>query len=102
VAAALNTPTYGAGVRLAEEARIDDGLLDVVLVEDLRARELAHVVFHWALGGKLRTQRIAHWAAARVRLTTDRPSQFQGDGEILGPSPVEIEVVPRAIRVVAP
>jgi diacylglycerol kinase family enzyme len=27
---------------------------------------------------------------------------FHGDGEILGPTPVEIEVVPRAVRVLAP
>jgi diacylglycerol kinase (ATP) len=35
LAAALNTPTYGAGIRLAPDARLDDGWLDVVIVEDL-------------------------------------------------------------------
>jgi diacylglycerol kinase family enzyme len=27
---------------------------------------------------------------------------FHGDGEILGPTPVEIEIVPQAVRVLAP
>jgi diacylglycerol kinase (ATP) len=102
VAAALNTPTYGAGLRLAEEATIDDGLLDVVFVEDLSALEIAGVVFHWAVRGKLHTRRISRWASPRVRLETDMPCQFHGDGEILGPTPVEVEVVPGAIRVLAP
>ena len=31
----LNTPSYGAGLKFAPEARIDDGVLDLVLVEDL-------------------------------------------------------------------
>src|SRR5262245_43657207 len=35
LAAAFNTPSYGSGVRLAPEARLDDGYLDVVFVKDL-------------------------------------------------------------------
>jgi diacylglycerol kinase family enzyme len=35
-------------------------------------------------------------------LTTDRECLFHGDGEILGAAPVEIEVLPKAVRVLAP
>jgi diacylglycerol kinase family enzyme len=41
-------------------------------------------------------------SASRVRLTTDRECLFHGDGEIFGPAPVEIEVLPKAVRVLAP
>lgn len=101
VAAALNTPTYGAGLRLAEKAQIDDGLLDFVCVEELGALEIAHVLFQWAAHRQISSRRISRWAVPRVRLETDRPSQFHGDGEILGPTPVEIEVVSGAMRVLA-
>jgi diacylglycerol kinase family enzyme len=37
-----------------------------------------------------------------VRLTTHHASAFHGDGEIIGSTPVEIEVVPKAIQVLAP
>ena len=102
VAAALNTPTYGAGLRLAPNARIDDGLLDVVFVEELRLLDVAGIVFDWTLRGTLQTSRIATRTAACVRLFPDRPCLFHGDGEIIGPAPVEIEAVPQAIRVFAP
>lgn len=102
VAAALNTPTYGAGLRLAANAKIDDGLLDVVFVEDLRLGEVAGIVFDWTLRGTLRTSRISTWTAAGVRLIPDRPCFFHGDGEIIGPAPVEVEAVTQAIRVFAP
>jgi len=52
--------------------------------------------------GELGTSRVRRWRAQRVRLTTDRPCMFHGDGEILGPTPVDIEVVPKAVQVLAP
>ena len=102
VAAVLNSPSYGAGLTLAPAARIDDGLLDVVLVEELTRMEVAGVVFHWAVRGELRTSRIARWKAPQVRLESDQPCQFQGDGEILGPLPVDIQVLPKALQILAP
>jgi len=102
LAAALNTPTYGAGLKLSPDARMDDGLLDVALLEDLRVHQVLALVPRLLMSGELRTARIARRRATRVRFTTDRPCIFHGDGEILGATPVEIEVVPRAVRFLAP
>jgi diacylglycerol kinase (ATP) len=98
----LNTPTYGAGLRLAPGAAIDDGLLDVVLIEDLSLMEVLALLPRLMGSGELRTTRVKRCRVERVRLSTDRPCLFHGDGEILGPTPVEIEVVPKAVRVLAP
>jgi diacylglycerol kinase (ATP) len=102
VAAVLNTPTYGAGLRFAPEARIDDGSLDIVLIEDLGTLGALALIPRLILSGELRTSRMKRWRSQRVRLTTRKPSVFHGDGEILGSTPVEIEVVPRAIQILAP
>jgi diacylglycerol kinase (ATP) len=98
----LNTPTYGAGLRLAPEALIDDGLLQVVLIEDLSTLGVLKLLPRLMSTGDLRTSRVKRWSAKRVKLTTDRPCLFHGDGEILGTTPADIEVVPRAVRVLAP
>jgi diacylglycerol kinase (ATP) len=100
--AALNSPTYGAGLRLAPSATTDDGLLDIVMVEDLSKLEVLTLLPRLIGSGELRTSRVKHWRAPRVRLTTNRPCLFHGDGEILGATPVEIEIVPHAVQVLVP
>lgn len=102
LAGALNTPTYGAGLRLAPGASVDDGLLHVFLVEDLSTSGVLRLLPRLAASGELRTSRIKRWQVKCVRLSTDRPCLFHGDGEILGPTPVEIEVVQSAIQVLSP
>jgi len=102
LAAALNSPTYGAGLRLAPGAAIDDGLLEIVLIEDLGKIEVLRLLPRLMGSGQLGTSRLKRWRAQRVRLLTSRPCLFHGDGEILGTTPVEIEVVPRAIQALAP
>ena len=102
LAGALNTPTYGAGLRLAPKAGIDDGLLDVVLIEHLSFFGVLVLLPRLMSSGELRTSRVKRWRVERVRLTTNPSSLFHGDGEILGPTPVEIEVAPKAIRVLLP
>jgi len=102
LAAALNTPSYGGGIRLAPDARLDDGLLDVVTVEATGLAEALTWIPELLRSGELRRARLRRIHAAKFRLVANRECLFHGDGEILGPAPVEIEVLPRAARVLAP
>ena len=102
LAAVLNSPTYGAGLRLAPGAALDDGSLHVVLIEDIGTFGVLWLLPRLMRSGELRTSRVKRWRPQRVRLTTDRPCMFHGDGEIIGTTPVEIEVVPRAVQVLSP
>jgi diacylglycerol kinase (ATP) len=102
LAAVLNTPTYGAGIRLAPEARLDDGWLDTVIVEDLSVFQVLGILPGLLRSGELRTPRVKRLRVHAVKFITDRLCLFHGDGEILGPTPVEIEIVPQALRVLAP
>jgi YegS/Rv2252/BmrU family lipid kinase len=99
LACVLNTRSYGAGLALAPDAQIDDGLLDLVLVEDLPLWEILGLLPKLATRGELKTKRVTRRSVACVRIETDPPRHFHGDGEILGTTPVEISVVPRACRV---
>lgn len=102
LAGVLNTPTYGGGLHLAPGADLSDGLLDVVLIENLSLFGVLALLPRLTVSGELRTSCVKRWRIQRVRLTTGRRCLFHGDGEIIGPTPVEIEVVPQAIRVLAP
>jgi len=98
----LNTPSYGGGLRLAPEACLEDGRLDLVLLENLTAFEIARILPRVAADGEIRTRRIQRYLVTRARIETERPCAFQADGEIVGMTPVEISVVPRAMQVWRP
>jgi diacylglycerol kinase (ATP) len=102
LAGVLNTPSYGAGLRLAPQSQIDDGLLTVLFVKDLSAAEVLAVIPRLLTRGELPDSYVTRVSASRVRLTCDRECLFHGDGEILGPAPVDIEVLPKAVRILAP
>ena len=102
VAVALGT-TYGAMFRLAPEARLDDGLFDVVWSEEVNRAEVMGLI-PAALGGTLLKRPKVHWARAReveVELAGEAPAHV--DGEILPPTRTfRARVLPGALRVLAP
>jgi diacylglycerol kinase (ATP) len=98
----LNTPSYGGGFRLAPEASLSDGRLDLVLLEDLGVLEIARMLPRLAMSGEIRTGRIQRHCVTRARIETERPCGFHADGEIIGMTPVEIAVVPGVMRVWRP
>jgi YegS/Rv2252/BmrU family lipid kinase len=102
VAVAIGT-TYGARFRLAPEARLDDGLFDVVWSEEVSRAEVLRLV-PATLGGTLLRHPKVHLARAReveVELAEEVPAHV--DGEILTSTRVfRARVLPGALRVLAP
>jgi diacylglycerol kinase (ATP) len=102
LAGALNTASYGAGLRLAPDAQIDDGLFTTLFVRNLKATEVLAAIPGLLTRGELPDSYVTRVSATRVRLSCDRDCHFHGDGEILGPAPVEIDVLPSAVQMLAP
>lgn len=100
--AVLNTPSYGSGLRFAPEAKINDGLLDLVIVEALSPLELLIALPRLIVWGEVRSPRVKRYQVHEVTIDTGIPRRFHGDGEILGSAPVKISVLPQAIRVLCP
>ena len=102
VAAALGT-TYGARFRLTPEARLDDGLFDVIWSQEVSRPEVLRLI-PAALNGTLLGNPKVHLARAReieVELAEEVPAHV--DGEMLPPSRnFRARVLPNALRVLAP
>lgn len=96
----LNTSSYGAGVHLAPAAKTDDGILEVVALENLSVLQILYLFPSFASRGQLKTKQIRRLRATCLRIETDSPHWFQADGELLGLTPVDIAVVPLAVRVI--
>lgn len=100
--AVANSRSYGSGVIVAPAAEIDDGWMDLMVVAPLGWMQIVDGLMLALRTGDIRWPEIQRMRARRVRLAADRPATFHGDGEILAEAPVEIELLPRAVRVVAP
>ena len=89
--------------RWGPDIRPDDGRLDVCIV---RARTLpAYLGIAWDVAWHRhdRNRNVRYLPAERsISIRTRRPLPVQADGEIVGETPVRVEVVPGAVRVVVP
>jgi diacylglycerol kinase (ATP) len=101
-AAVANAPCYGSGVRIAPAAKMDDGWLDVTLVREMPLTRLLEAIPIVLRSGDIRWPELRRYRCRRVTFKTNRPALVHGDGEILGDSPVEFEVVPGAVQVMLP
>ena len=92
----------GGGTLIAPEAEIDDGLLDVVLIPKRPAPELAMAMAQIALGAHLSSKTIVFRRAAKLTVNSKPGMWFNVDGELVGNEPARFEIVPRALRFIAP
>jgi diacylglycerol kinase (ATP) len=100
--AVLNTPTYGGGLRLAPGAQLDDGKLELVMIEMLRMTEVLALLPRLLFTGELKTKRMSRVSVDRVRFSAQSETWFHGDGELLCKAPVEIQVMHKALQIFAP
>ncbi len=102
VAAFANAPTYGSGMKIAPQARLDDGQLDLCIISDIDPFKLFCLFPTIYFGKHLRMPEVEYLQAARLRIETDYPVDVYADGEYVCKTPIEVSVTSGAIRVIAP
>ncbi|HUP02280.1 MAG TPA: diacylglycerol kinase family protein [Gemmatimonadota bacterium] len=97
-----NTPFTGGGLHMAPGAELDDGILDVVVVEAIGRLDLM-VHFPRAYRGRhLEHPRFSLHRSRTVRILSPKPLPKMFDGDLYGATPVEADVVPGGVRFVVP
>ena len=102
LAAAANSGRFGGGMRIAPRARVDDGVLDIVVIEHCsRLRFMLNTpkVFK---GTHINDPKVHLFQAAEVRLDADRPFEVYADGDHISATPAVARALPGALRVRAP
>jgi diacylglycerol kinase (ATP) len=97
-----NTPRYGHGLRIAPQASMTDGLLDLCFVRRLGKFKLLALVSLVYWGAHTNLPYVSMDRGERFVLETERPTTLFADGEYICETPVEIAVAPRALRVIIP
>ncbi|MFI5755823.1 diacylglycerol kinase [Streptomyces sp. NPDC051569] len=93
-----NGSSYGGGMRICADARLDDGLFDVTVVGDCSRTTLLTVFPKVYRGTHLSHPVVSVHRAARVTLSAPGLTGY-ADGEPLGPLPLTAACVPAAVRV---
>jgi diacylglycerol kinase (ATP) len=102
LAAFANTPFYGGGMKIAPQAKLDDGQLDVCLVGEVDRFRL-FCLFPTVYAGKhLSIREVEYFKTPRARVETEYPLDVYADGEYVCRTPVEVGVESAALRVITP
>lgn len=94
-----NGPSFGGGLRITEGAVLDDGLLDVVLFHPVTKPDLIRTYPRLFRGTHVTHPAYEHHRVREVTIAAPRIVAY-ADGERLGPLPLTVTAVPRALRVV--
>jgi len=97
--AVANASTYGGGMVMAPSARLDDGLLDVVMSEHTSRAHLLRSLPRLFRGTHVDDASVHVRQAREVRVSADRPFVVYADGDPIGALPVTVGVRPGAVRV---
>ena len=96
--AVCNSRLIGGGQLIAPSALIDDGLLDVCLIEAMGTIEFIALARKVADGGHVDDPRVRYLQASSITIELDRESHINTDGELLTATRCEYSVRPRAAR----
>ncbi len=96
-----NGPSFGGGLRITHGAEIDDGMLDVVIIKPMSKLDLVRTYPKLYTGGHTKHPAYEHHLVRTVTVAAPGVVAY-ADGERLGALPLTVEVVPRALRVLAP
>jgi len=99
-AVVCNGPWYGWGFEVAPGARIDDGLLDLVVFGGGRLAVLRELIA--AAVDRDRLARGRRYRGRRIVLSSRVPLEVHADGRLVGSLPQTFEALPRALEVYAP
>ncbi len=98
-----NLTQFGAGAQIAPDARPDDDLLELVIVESTDPVQLLANISRLFDGTLNRVKAIEYKRFKRMTVRRERPDPIQVDGELLeAPKEFIVEVRPAALQVLVP
>lgn len=100
-----NSRFFGGGMKIAPDAVINDGLLDVVNIGDMRTAKLLFNAYTLYRGSHLELTEVKSTLARRLEIAPADKNEtiyLETDGELPGRLPVVYEIVPSALKVRVP
>lgn len=102
IGAVANGRVFGKGMKIAPEARLDDGLFDAVLVRGMKLFEFARQSWKLINGSHIGYRKVDLIRGRRVEAVPEDPAEnilLEMDGEQLGSLPATFELIPHGLLV---
>jgi len=97
-----NSIHVGKGMKMAPKAHIDDGLIDVVVVDDEISRmRLLSVLPKLYKGTHIFEPEVKYYQSDKFSILTEQIDIVNIDGEIIGNTPIKVDVIPQTIEIFA-
>lgn len=93
-----NSQYTGTTFFIAPEAEIDDGKLDIIILNKISRLKLLRVFTSIFDGTHINYPEIEYIKAKSIKVIEEKPGKLIPDGEILGSTPVEIECLHKNIK----
>ena len=100
-----NSRFFGGGMMIAPDAKINDGLLDVINVGDMSTAKIIFNAYSLYRGTHLTLNEVKSTLAKKIEVSSVDPGHeilIETDGEMPGKLPACYEIVPNAIRIRVP
>jgi diacylglycerol kinase (ATP) len=102
VTAFANAPSYGGGMKIAPQAQLDDGRLDVCVIGHMDKFKLFCLFPTVYFGGHLSVAQVEYFQTDRLKLETKEPHDVYADGEYVCRTPIEVSVARGALGLIVP
>ena len=89
-------------MKIAPQAKMDDGLLDICIVGAVAPSRLLRLFPSVYSGRHLKLREVEYFPASRVRVETEHPFDVYADGEYVCRTPIEVSVQRAALKVITP
>ena len=93
-----NTIHTGKGMKMAPLARLDDGLIDLIIVRKVSRFKLLKLFPKVFSGNHISDPGVDYRQVKKFSIFPEKDRQLNIDGEVLGSTPVKVEVLPREIE----
>ena len=94
-----NTIHTGKGMKIAPKAKLNDGLVDLLLIENISRFKLLKLMPKLFTGQHIDDDDVKYTQAKKIEFTSKNKNALNIDGEIKGTSPFKLEIISKAIEI---